>query len=264
MQDADALAQIRAILDCTARAAGDLARKMQGEDVKSWIKSGTSPVSDADLAANDLIRERLQEATPDFGWLSEESEDDDARLSKRLTWIVDPIDGTRAFLAGREDWCVSVALVDGDAPLLAAIYAPASGEFFSAQRGSGATCNGRPLHATEGDDLVVARMAGPKPLVEQLLRTSADIAPHPRIGSLALRLCRVADGSLDIAFAGGRCRDWDIAAADLIVAEAGGRLTSLAGHANRYNRRDVTHDNLVAAGAVRHARVVGRFRGERL
>ena len=235
---------------------------MQTAKLKRWTKSGSSPVSDADIAANDLIRARLHDATPDYGWLSEESDDDSSRLGKPLTWIVDPIDGTRAYLEGREDWCVSVALVDGDAPVLGAVYAPATNEFFSAVRGGGATCNGHTIRVGDGKVFDVARMAGPKYLIERLMRTSIDIAPHPRIGSLALRLCRVADGGLDIAFAGGHCRDWDIAAADLIVSEAGGRLTLLAGEAIRYNRKDVTHDNLVAAGRDRHHEIVTRFRDD--
>ena len=235
---------------------------MQTADLKSWTKTGSSPVSDADIAANDLIRARLQAITPDYGWLSEENDDNAARLGKALTWIVDPIDGTRAFLAGREDWCVSVALVDGDAPVLAAVYAPATDAFFSAVHGAGARCNGIEVRTTGGTGYDVGRMAGPKYLIERLMRKSTGVAPHPRIGSLALRLCHVADGQLDLAFAGGHCRDWDIAAADLIVSEAGGRLTSLAGDAIRYNRKDVTHDNLVAAGRERHAGIVARFREE--
>jgi myo-inositol-1(or 4)-monophosphatase len=258
----DDFVRLRAALDAAVRDAGLLTRSMQTADLKSWTKSGSSPVSDADHAANDLIRDRLQAATPDYGWLSEESDDDATRLGKRLTWIVDPIDGTRAFLAGREDWCVSVALVDGDTPVLAAVYAPATDEFFSAVRGHGATRNGIAVRATGGTEFDVSRMAGPKYLVERLMRTSTDIAPHPRIGSLALRLCRVADGSLDLAFAGGHCRDWDIAGADLIVSEAGGKLTLLAGDVIRYNRKDVTHDNLVAAGRDRHHGIVARFRND--
>src|SRR6201990_2571351 len=110
-------------------------------ELKNWIKGKSSPVSEADIAVNDLLERRLRAATPDYGWLSEESVDDESRLGKRLVWIVDPIDGTRAYLAGREDWCVSVALVEGDAPVLAAVFAPVTGEFFFAARGQGATHN---------------------------------------------------------------------------------------------------------------------------
>ncbi|MGL1456411.1 inositol monophosphatase family protein, partial [Vibrio parahaemolyticus] len=91
---------------------------------KNWIKGASSPVSEADIAVNDLLEQQLRSATPAYGWLSEESADNESRLGKRFTWIVDPIDGTRAYLAGREVWCVSVALVENAAPVLAAVYAP--------------------------------------------------------------------------------------------------------------------------------------------
>src|SRR5262249_42736407 len=156
--------------------------------------------SEADIAVNDLLEQRLRAATPEYGWLSEESADDERRLARRLVWIVDPIDGTRGYLAGREDWCVRVALVEDASPILAAVFAPASDEFFFAARGRGATRNGMPLQATSGTALDFARIAGPKPLVERLKPSASDITLHPRIASLALRLCRVAQGSLDAAF----------------------------------------------------------------
>ncbi len=134
------------------------------------------------------------------------------RLGKRLVWIVDPIDGTRGYLAGREDWCVSVALVEDARPLLAAVFAPASDEFFFAERGRGSLLNGLPVHAASGTELDFSRMAGPKPLVERLNRSAAEITLHPRIGSLALRLCRVAQGQARCGLCGrskprlGPCR----------------------------------------------------------
>src|SRR5262245_52188143 len=226
-------------------------------ELKRWIKGASSPVSEADIAVNDLLEQRLRAATPDYGWLSEESADDEARLGKRLTWIVDPIDGTRAYLAGRDDWCVSAALVEGASPVLAAVYAPASDEFFFAVRGQGARRNDVALHATAGVALDFSRMAGPKPLVQRLSPSGEDITLHPRIGSLALRLCRVADGSLDAAFAGGQSRDWDLAAANLIVQEANGRMTALSGDAIAYNRRGVVPGVLRASGQDGRARRVG-------
>src|SRR3984885_12610392 len=261
---ADILKRDSALLVAAVRDAGALALSLFRTDVKNWTKGASSPVSDADIAANDLLEKRLRSATPDYGWLSEESVDDEARLNKSLVWIVDPIDGTRGYLAGKEDWCVSVALVEGESPLLAAVFAPATDEFFFAARGRGASCNGVALHATLGTELDFSRVAGPKPLVERLKRTAHDIVLYPRIGSLALRLCRVADGRLDAAFAGGQSRDWDLAAADLIVHEADGNMTALSGDAIRYNRPEVTHGVLVAAGRDRHAEIIEHFRNRPL
>jgi myo-inositol-1(or 4)-monophosphatase len=249
-----------ALLADTVREAGALALSLFRTELKNWTKGASSPVSEADIAVNDLLEKRLRSATPDYGWLSEESVDDESRLEKRLVWIVDPIDGTRGYLAGREDWCVSVALVENASPVLAAVFAPASDEFFFAARGQGAALNGVAVQATPGTELDFSRVAGPKPLVERLSRSVGEIVLHPRIGSLALRLCRVAQGSLDAAFAGGQSRDWDLAAANLIVQEADGNMTALSGDAISYNRREVTHGVLVAAGRDRHARIVEHFR----
>jgi myo-inositol-1(or 4)-monophosphatase len=253
-----------ALLTDTVREAGALALSLFRTELKNWTKGASSPVSEADIRTNDLLESRLRSATPDYGWLSEESVDDDKRLGKRLTWIVDPIDGTRGYLAGREDWCVSVALVEDATPVLAAVFVPVSDEFFFAVRGQGATLNGVSVTATTGTELDFPRVAGPKPLVERLKRSSEEIVLHPRIGSLALRLCRVAQGSLDAAFAGGQSRDWDLAAANLIVQEANGNMTALSGDAILYNRREVTHGVLVAAGRDRHARIVEHFRNHPL
>jgi myo-inositol-1(or 4)-monophosphatase len=260
----DILTRDAALLTDTVREAGALALSLFGTDLKNWTKGASSPVSEADIRVNDLLESRLRSATPDYGWLSEESVDDEARLERRLVWIVDPIDGTRGYLAGREDWCVSVALVENGSALLAAVFAPASDEFFFAVRGQGAMRNAVPVFATSGTELDFSRVAGPKPLVERLSRQPGEITLHPRIGSLALRLCRVAQGSLDAAFAGGQSRDWDLAAANLMVQEANGNMTALSGDAILYNRREVTHGVLVAAGRDRHASIVEHFRNRPL
>jgi len=248
------------LLRNTVREAGALALSLFRTELKNWTKGASSPVSEADIAVNELISGRLRSATPHYGWLSEESIDDEQRLAKKRVWIVDPIDGTRGYLAGREDWCISVALVEGTRPVLAAVFAPASDEFFFAERGRGTLLNGTPVDATPGTAIDISRVAGPKPLIERLVRSSDEISPHPRIASLALRLCRVAHGWLDVAFAGGQSRDWDLAAADLIVQEANGKMTSLSGEAIQYNRREVTHGMLMAAGRDRHAFIVEHFR----
>ncbi|MCK1542805.1 3'(2'),5'-bisphosphate nucleotidase CysQ [Bradyrhizobium sp. 147] len=262
--DATILTRDAALLKDAVRDAGALAQSMFRTELKKWIKGASSPVSEADIAVNDLLETRLRAATPDYGWLSEESADDAARLSRRLTWIVDPIDGTRNYLGGHDDWCVSVALVEDASPVLAAVFAPARDEFFFAVRGQGTTLNGEPVRATSGSELDFARVAGPKPLVERLNATGGEIKLHPRIGSLALRLCRVADGALDAAFAGGNSQDWDLAAADLIVQEAGGKMSDLSGEPILYNRREVAHGVLVAAGRDRHAGIVAHFRNRPL
>jgi myo-inositol-1(or 4)-monophosphatase len=237
-------------LAATVREAGALARKAFNGPIKSWMKEGNSPVSEVDLAIDALLRERLAATGAADGWLSEETEDDPGRLSADRVWIVDPIDGTRAFLAHRDDWCVSVALAEKGRPILGAIYAPTSDDLFIASAGGGATHNGRPIAASEGSALAHARVAGPD---RRLARLSPfGIVAEPKVHALALRVTRVAQGSLDIALAGPNSSDWDLAAADLLVHEAGGALTTLAGETLVYNRPKPKHGALFAAGRDRH------------
>jgi myo-inositol-1(or 4)-monophosphatase len=243
------------------REAGALAMQSFGASPRSWLKDGDSPVSETDIAVNELLRARLID-NGDDGWLSEESENDPARLTKRRVWVVDPIDGTRAFLAGRPDWSISAALVQEGRPMVAAVYAPASDQLFVAVRGHGATCNGLPLAATRGDALVALRCAGPRRYLDPLRKSAPDMDIVPRIHSLALRLVRVAQGELDVALAGGDSHDWDLAAADLLVHEAGGLLTSLEGKPLTYNQPNPVHSLLVAAGRERHPKVIALLRAE--
>jgi myo-inositol-1(or 4)-monophosphatase len=176
--------------------------------------------------------------------------------------VVDPIDGTRAFIAGREDWCVSVALVVDGRPVAAALYAPVTDELFLAAAGGGAARNGAPIRASSGAALQGARLGGPKRMMERASVADAGIVLMPRIHSLALRLARVAHGELDAAVAGGNGHDWDLAAADLLVHEAGGLMTALDGQRLIYNRPDPVHSLLIAAGRERHAALVDLIRAQ--
>jgi len=239
------------------REAGALALDMFGRELKTWTKNGTSPVCEADIAVDRLLRERLAAAAPDYGWRSEESGDDPDRLAARRVWIVDPIDGTRAYIGGIPDWSIAVALVDDDRPLLGVIFAPTEQALFMAVAGGGASLNGTAIRASEGSKLEGARVAGPRRHLEQLAAVVPGIETVPKIHSLALRLARVAQGALDVAFAGRSSNDWDLAAADLLVHEAGGALTDIGGRILTYNRADPAHEALVAAGRNRHRALLG-------
>jgi myo-inositol-1(or 4)-monophosphatase len=257
----DDLSGDRERLTAAVRDAGAIARRFFRGPLRQWTKGqGDSPVTEADIASNDLLRARL--VAPGDGWLSEESENDPTRLHARRVWVVDPIDGTRAFIAGREDWSVAAALVIGGRPVVAALYAPATEEMFEATLGSGALRNGAPIRATAGPELAGARVGGPKRMMERIVERGAPIAIMPRVHSLALRLARVAQGELDAAVAGGSGHDWDLAAADLLVHEAGGMLTALDGQELIYNRPEPVHGVLIAAGRQRHAAVVGLVRAQ--
>src|SRR5262249_13082867 len=187
-------ALVRDRLAAAVREAGALALDMFRGRPASWIKGASSPVSEADLAVDALLRERLL-AIRDAGWLSEETEDDPARLQRAEVWVVDPIDGTRAYLAGLADWVIAAALVRAGRPQIAALYAPVTDELFLAVAGGGATLNGAPIMASAGDHLADATFSGAKRRLESLAAVEPRIATAPRIPSLALRLARVATGA---------------------------------------------------------------------
>jgi myo-inositol-1(or 4)-monophosphatase len=246
------LARVRDQLTAAVREAGALALTTFRGQLKSWIKGKSSPVSEADLAVDALLRKQLL-AIHHVGWLSEETEDDPARLRQAEVWTVDPIDGTRGYLAGSPDWAVSAALVRNGRPVIAALYAPVTDELFLAGAGHGATLNDTRIHASAGDDIAGRTFSGPKRRLDVLAAVEPRIQAVPRISSLALRLARVAVGALDGSFAGPNSHDWDLAAADLLVHEAGGALTDMSGEVLIYNRPEPIHQATLAAGRARHA-----------
>jgi myo-inositol-1(or 4)-monophosphatase len=252
-------ALLRDRLASAVREAGALALHMFRGRPASWIKGASSPVSEADLAVDALLRERLL-AIRDAGWLSEETEDDPARLQRAEVWVVDPIDGTRAYLAGLAEWVIAAALVRFGRPLIAALYAPVSDELFLSVAGGGATLHGALIKASAGDQLAGATFSGAKRRLDSLAAVEPRIVTAPRIPSLALRLARVATGALDGTFAAPNSHDWDLAAADLLVHEAGGLVTTLTGESLIYNRPDPVHGALVAAGRARHELLLGLIR----
>jgi myo-inositol-1(or 4)-monophosphatase len=254
--DVHELIDVRNALAATVREAGKIALPKFRSELRSWTKAKSSPVTEVDIAVDEFLRARLRALAPEYAWLSEESVDDLARLSARRMWIVDPIDGTRAFIAGIPDWTIVAALVEDGRPLASAVFAPVTDAMFTAARGAGAQLNGETIAARSGSNVDGARMAGPKNYLARIAAVSARMQAVPKVHSLALRLARVAEGVLDVAFAAANSHDWDLAAADLLVHEAGGVLTTLDGRRLRYNRAEPTHEALVAAGRERHAAIV--------
>lgn len=243
-----------------AREAGEIAMGFfrQGAETSArvWSKAGGSPVTQADVAVDAYLKIRLSAAWPEAAWLSEETVDDSLRLSRRFVWVVDPIDGTRAFMAGSPDWAVCVALLDSGVPIAGVVHAPACRASYEAVRGGGATCNGAAITVSGTATLAGSRIAGPKPMLDALARQE-DFISADKIPSLALRLARVADGSIDAGLVSPDSRDWDLAAADLILAEAGGMVTRHNGDAMIYNRPTPVHGMLVASGRPLHAALIG-------
>lgn len=248
---------VRAIAPIVAEA-GEIALRMRRAGVRTWSKASDSPVTEADIAVDEFLRDRLLALAPGHVWQSEESSA--AGKDLRRSWIVDPIDGTRAYMRGDPDWSIACALVEDGLPIAAALHAPATGELFLAEAGGGATRNGQRIAAANAALLAGARIAGPRGVLNELAKRGLEFTAVPRIHSLALRFARVASGEIDAALSSADAHDWDLAAADLIVHEAGGRLTALDGTRPRYGLSDARHAPLAAAGLSMHPALLAALR----
>jgi myo-inositol-1(or 4)-monophosphatase len=225
----DAKADLSLLLDA-AHEAGQIAMRYFGNKPEVWMKAGQSPVSEADYAVDNFLRETLGAARPDYGWLSEETADTASRLQAQRTFVVDPIDGTRGFLEGNSAWCVSVAVVEAGRTIAGVLDCPARSEVFSALYGQGAYKNGTRIAVRAQGEIL--DMGGPQRFVDAMPeKWRARVRRMPHIPSLAYRLAMIAEGTIDATFVKPNAHDWDIAAADLILSEAGGWL--LDAHGNR-------------------------------
>ena len=234
-----------ALLTEAAAEAGRIAMHYFRKNPKVSWKGGISPVTEADLHADKFLRETLMTARPDYGWLSEETEDDRSRLTKKRTFVVDPIDGTKAFIDGRDVWCVSVAVVENGRTLSGVLDCPARGEVFMASINGGSQMNGAPLHVRIPAEEI--RVAGPKHYVVPFANAQAQrVEAVGHVPSLAYRVALIAAGRISGTFVKPNAHDWDLAAADLILAEAGGRLVRADGKRPHYAGETVTHGVLAA------------------
>ncbi|MFP5456405.1 MAG: 3'(2'),5'-bisphosphate nucleotidase CysQ, partial [Alphaproteobacteria bacterium] len=195
-----------------AAEVGAMAHASWRGDFKYWDKVPGSPVCDIDLAADALLRERLMALDPEAGWLSEETVDSAERLNCVRVWVVDPIDGTRDYVRGREGWAVSIALVEGGRPVIGVLDAPARGEHWRAQAGRGAYLNGEPIRASARASLPGARVPA-----DVLARADADLVTVGKPNSIALRIAMVAADRADLLATLRWGNEWDIAAAALIA-----------------------------------------------
>jgi myo-inositol-1(or 4)-monophosphatase len=257
-QDAADLDLVRMAAD----EAGRIAMGYFGASPEVWLKEGSSPVSEADYAVDRFLREELVRARPDYGWLSEETADSPERLSARRTFVVDPIDGTRAFLDGRKTWCVSVAVVEAGRPVAGVLVCPALHETYWAGATGAAYLDGSPIAVrAHGERPAVG---GPKAVFEMLpADLRSRVATTSYVPSLAYRLALLARGSLDAALVKPNSHDWDLAAADLILQQAGGRVVDAQGRALRYAGKTVRHDLLVAGSGVLLDEILEAFAARR-
>ena len=251
----------RALLIDAARLAGDIAKTFFQQNPGVTDKpDGAGPVTEADLAVNDMLERVLRSARPDYGWLSEETEDGDARLATARQFVIDPIDGTRAFIDGSKDWAHSLAIVEAGVPIAAAVYLPMHDMMFAAELGGGATLNDFPIQVTSAA-MEGATVLGAKPNFDGRFWKGGTLPPIKRAfrSSLAYRLCLVAQGQFDAMITLRPSWEWDIAAGALITQEAGAAITDQHGQALRFNNRHPQVPGVVAAGAQLHGDFLARL-----
>src|SRR5690349_15209376 len=256
-----ALLQDLALLKDVAREAGQLALDMMREGAKAWDKSPGNPVTEADLAVNELIAKRLRGARSEYGWLSEETKDNPADRSQRHVWVVDPIDGTKAFVKGDTGFCVAIALLDRGEPVAGVVYNPNFDELLHARVHGGAFLNDRPIRVTQCARVGCKMVGQPDVFAREDAATRwpgiSLLRPIPN--AIAWRMALVAAGRWDAAVALNPKNDWDLAAAVLLVTEAGGTVTDRHGSSLVFNGPSVVHAGVVAAGAALHPLIMERL-----
>ena len=246
-----------ALLTEAALGAGEIARRHFQRGARAWDKgAGQGPVTEADLEVNDYLHGRLLGARPAYGWLSEESAplDDSARLHAPSVFVIDPIDGTRAFIDGQKSFAHALAVVRDGSPVAAVVHLPLLNLTYRAIAGGGAWLNDRQVTASGRVDLAGARVLAARAALEPrhwpggVPRVSRHFRP-----SLAWRLALIGEGAFDAMITLRDTWDWDIAAAALIAAEAGAMVTDRYGQALRFNRESALNQGVLAASRSLHA-----------
>lgn len=251
-----------ALLTEAARAAGEIARRFWRKAPEAWDKpGGQGPVTEADLAVDRMLREELLTARPHYGWLSEESEDGTDRLGMERVFIIDPIDGTRAFIAGEETFSHSLAVAENGRVVAGVVYLPIPGALYGAAAGRPACLNGRPIRVSPREGLTEATLLASAATLKGEYWHDGVVPPVRRVfrASLAYRMGLVAEGRFDAMVVPGGTWEWDIAAGALIVACAGGRVTDRSGAEIAFNAATPRAQGLIAGPPLLHQALLGRI-----
>lgn len=244
--------------------AGRVATSFAGPTAVRWDKpDNAGPVTEADIAVNDLLISTLRGARPDYGWLSEETEDSADRLSQDTVFIVDPIDGTRSFVEGGRTWAISVAVARHGRITAAAIFLPLRDKMYGAGLGTGATLNGAPVRVAADAENAQAKVLAARPNLDARHWPGGvpTLDRHYR-PSLAYRLSLVGEGRFDGMLTLRPSWEWDIAAGALIVSEAGGTITDRTGTPLQFNNPHPALNGVVAAGHTLHGELVEGLRAQ--
>ncbi|WP_309628142.1 3'(2'),5'-bisphosphate nucleotidase CysQ [Brevundimonas sp.] len=247
------------LIRAAALRAGALAEAERDRGLRIDHKVGGSPVTNADLAVDAMLKAELLTARPDYGWLSEETPDTPGRLSKARIFVVDPIDGTVAYMKNQPWWCVPIAIVEDGVPIAAVIHVPALNETFEATLEGGARLNGRTIMASDVDTLDDAAVLADARLME------GPHWPEPwppmryeKRNALAYRMALVASGAFDAAIALTPKWDWDVCAGALIATEAGAKVSDHHGRPWRFNQPDPRQASLVCSAPALHPLILRR------
>lgn len=247
-----------------AEMAGDIALQHWRNRPKTWEKpGGQGPVTEADMAVDAALRDMLMSARPDYGWLSEETDDDPARLSRDTVFIVDPIDGTRAFIDGNRGFAHALAVVKRGRPVAGVVFLPAQDKMYAAARGQGATLNQAPLAASGQTRADGAQMLVAKPNLDPR-HWQGDLPPVTRHfrPSLAYRMALVSEGRFDGMLTLRDSWDWDVAAGALLAEEAGARVSDRLGRPLIFNTARAKSAGVLAAPGALHDDLMARLSPE--
>jgi len=253
-----------------ALEAGAVALRYHGQDIEVERKPGNEPVTRADREANEVIVAGLQAAFADDAVLAEETPDDGTRLGRPRVWMVDPIDGTRDFIRGRDGFSVMIGLCESARPVLGVVYQPVGDRLYTAVRGEGAwfsqlgAAPTRLAVSTIGDPAQIRLVASKshRTAVIDQVRARLGISDEFNVGSVGLKLGLIARGERDLYVnPSSKSSAWDTCAPEAILVEAGGRLTDLYGQPLRYDDQDVRHlRGLVASNGLLHDIVLEKIR----
>lgn len=253
------------LLARSVREGGAIAKAAFGSKPKTWEKSKGNPVTEIDLAVNVRLRELLYGARPDYGWLSEESADEPERLTRQRVFVIDPIDGTLAFIKNKPEFTICAAVVDNGRPVAAAIFNPVTDEMYAAALGGGTTLNGKRVSVSATSDLTGSRMLVAKDVIFHPAWPRAwPVLTVENRASIAYRMALVARGEFDSMMSLSSKYEWDIAAGDIIVREAGGRVTSHTGAELIYNQATPKLRSVICAGPAMHDAILERTRDIKL
>jgi myo-inositol-1(or 4)-monophosphatase len=238
---------VKRIQSALEAARGVLDRFTPGE-IEAEYKIGHDPVTEADRSVDAVLRKELLHDGE--GWLSEESVDDLTRLDKQRVWVVDPLDGTREFVAGIPEFCVSVAMVENGIPVAGGICNPATDEIFLGSVDSGVTYNGKPAKPSprpslDGALVLASRSEVKRGEWKQFENSDFKIRP---MGSVAYKLALVSAGLADLTFTLTPKHEWDVAAGAALVQSAGGFVSTLDHRPLRCNQKNPLLSGLLASG----------------